>query len=220
MASFFELFPPLVPGLIVTVKIAAAGSLLALAAAFIAGLARLSRWSPVRFLAVAYIDLFRGTSALVQLFWFYFALPMLGIQLEAMTAGILVLGLNHGAYGAEIVRGAVRAVPIEQYEATAALNFSPGQAMLRIIFPQALLSMVPPFGNLFIELLKNTALVSMITLSDLTFQAQILRSATLESGKIFLMVLILYFIMAFSITLMVRRFERWLAVGQDYGGVH
>jgi polar amino acid transport system permease protein len=195
------------------------GSILAIFAALVSGLARVSKNKIIRFLASVYVDLFRGTSALVQLFWVFFALPMLGIKLEAMTAGILVLGLNHGAYGAEVVRGAIQAVPREQYEASTALNFTPLQTMFRVILPQSLLAMLPPFGNLLIELLKNTALVSMITLSDLTFQGQILRSATLRSGEVFSLILILYFLLALTITWTIRGIERKLAVGRDYGGI-
>jgi polar amino acid transport system permease protein len=188
-------------------------------AAFAAGLARLSRRAWVSLPALVYIDVFRGTSALVQLFWAYFALPLLGIKLSAMTVGILVLGLNIGAYGAEVVRGAVRAVPAEQSEAAVALNLTERQTMSRIILPQAVLLMLPPFGNLLIELLKSTALVSLITLGDLTFQGQVLRSATLRSGEIFTLVLLLYFVTALVITHGVRMLERRLAVGRDHGGV-
>jgi len=193
--------------------------MLAAVAAFAAGLARLSRHRWVRLPAIVYIDLFRGTSALVQLFWAYFALPLLGIRLDAMTVGIVVLGLNIGAYGAEVVRGAIQAVPTAQHEAAVALNFTERQIMWRITIPQALLAMLPPFGNLLIELLKSTALVSLITLSDLTFQGQLLRSATLRSAEIFTLVLVLYFLVALSITYALRWLERRLAAGRDYGGL-
>ena len=219
MVPPFDLLPSLLTGLSVTLQLAMGGSILAIFAALVSGLARVSKNKIIRFLASVYVDLFRGTSALVQLFWVFFALPMLGIKLEAMTAGILVLGLNHGAYGAEVVRGAIQAVPREQYEASTALNFTPLQTMFRVILPQSLLAMLPPFGNLLIELLKNTALVSMITLSDLTFQGQILRSATLRSGEVFSLILILYFLLALTITWTIRGMERKLAVGRDYGGI-
>lgn len=214
MSPTFDLLLPLLSGLWITLKITVAGSFLALASAFAAGLIRFSRSGILRAAAVAYIDFFRGTSALVQLFWVFFALPILGIRLDAMTAGILVLGLNHGAYGAEVVRGALQAVPREQHEAAAALNFTARQTLWRIILPQALPMMLPPFGNLLIELMKNTALVSLITLSDLTFQGQILRAATLRSGEIFSLVLILYFLLALAITFIIRRLEYRLAVGR------
>ncbi|NKE69256.1 ectoine/hydroxyectoine ABC transporter permease subunit EhuC [Candidatus Manganitrophus noduliformans] len=214
MLELFHFLPPLLSGLWVTIQLAFGGSILAVLAAFAVGLLRLSRKAGLRIAATAYTDFFRGTSALVQLFWVYFALPFWGVELDAMTAGIVVLGLNHGAYGAEVVRGAVQAVPRPQYEAAAALNFTERQTLWRIILPQALPAMLPPFGNLLIELLKSTALVSMITLGDLTFQGQILRAATLRSGEIFTLVLLLYFMLALSISFGVRRLERRLAVGR------
>ena len=209
-----DLLPDLLSGLVVTIQLTLGGSVLATLSAVAVGILRLSRLAWVRATTTAYTDLFRGTSALVQLFWVYFALPFWGIRLDAMTAGIVVLGLNHGAYGAEVVRGAMQAVPRAQYEASTALNFTERQTLYRIILPQALPAMLPPFGNLVIELLKNTALVSMITLSDLTFQAQILRTSTLRSGEILTMVLLLYFALASAIALGFRRAERQLAFGE------
>ena len=209
----FDLLPALLPGLLITIQITLGGALIAAFAALTAGLARLSKRSVVRIAAVIYIDLFRGTSALVQLFWVYFALPMLGIKLSAMTTGILVLGLNVGSYGAEVVRSTIQAVPKTQWEAAKALNFTPGYTLWRIVLPQALPAMLPPFGNLLIELLKGTALVSMITLTDLTFSAQTLRAETLRSGEIFGLLLLLYFILAMLITWLIRRLEK------QFGGV-
>ena len=101
---------------------------------------------------------------------------------------------------------------MEQYEAALALNFNERQTMWRIILPQALRAMLPPFGNLLIELLKSTALVSLITLSDLTFQGQLLRASTLRSAEIFVLILLIYFLVAQIISFCVRRLEVRLAV--------
>src|SRR3546814_7894014 len=101
------------------------------------------------FLSNRYIELFRVTSALVQLFWLFFVLPEFGIRLSEMTVAVLGLGLNVGAYGAEVVRGAIQAVPKGQWEAATALNMSYPLAMRRIILPQAVVAMLPPWGNLF-----------------------------------------------------------------------
>ncbi|QBQ54919.1 ectoine/hydroxyectoine ABC transporter permease subunit EhuC [Nitrosococcus wardiae] len=210
----FDLLPPLLSGLAVTAGLTVGGIIVAAVAAFTAGLAQLSRHWYLRVISIVYIDLFRGTSALVQLFWAYFALPMLGVELSAMATGIWVLGLNIGAYGAEVVRGAIQAVPQEQREAAVALNFTPRQTLWRIIIPQAVPAMLPPFGNLLIELLKSTALVSMITLSELTFQGQMLRASTLRSAEIFALVLVLYFLLAQIIAFIIRRLERKFAVGR------
>jgi len=146
------------------------------------------------------------------LFWFYFVLPLFGIRLPAMAVGIAVLALNAGAYGAEVVRGAVHAVASGQREAALALNMTPAQTMRRIVLPQAIPAMLPPAGNLLIELLKNTALVSLITIADMTFRGQVLRSETLRSTEIFGLMLALYFAVALVITAGMRLLERRVRV--------
>ena len=212
-----DLLPALAGGLGVTLELLAGGLVVAFVAALVAGLGRRSRLGPARWLATAYVELFRGTSALVQLFWVYFALPGLGVSLDALTAGILVLGLNTGAYGAEVVRGAIQAVPRGQWEAATALGFTRGQALRRVVLPQAALRMLPPAGNLAIELLKNTALASTIALTELTFRAQALRSETLRTVGIFSLTLALYFVLAQGIRFGMERLERRLSAGQEWG---
>jgi polar amino acid transport system permease protein len=204
----FDLLPFLLRGLGITVQLTLVSALLALAAAILAGITRTSRFWLLRFLAGTYIEVFRGTSVLVQLFWFYFALPLFGVSLSAFTAGVLALGLNVGAYGAEVVRGALASIPKGQTEAAIALNMTPFQRMVRVIFPQALLLMLPPFGNLLIELLKATALVALITLPDLTFQGRSLVQTTGRTQEIFLWLFVLYFALAYPLTLGVRWIER------------
>lgn len=209
-----ELILPLLAGLKITLILTAGGATLGVVAALTSGLARISLLPLIRWVAACYVEVFRGTSALVQLFWFYFVLPLLGVSLEAVTVGILVLGLNAGAYGAEVVRGAIVAVPKGQWEAAVSLNLSRLQTLRRIILPQALPAMLPPAGNLLIELLKNTALVSLITITDLTFSAQILRAETLKTTEIFSLVLLMYFGAAMALAWAMRVFERRVAVLQ------
>jgi polar amino acid transport system permease protein len=215
MPAPLDLLPALLSGLLVTLEVTAGGAAVALVMAFAGGLGRLSRVGPVRVLAGTYVEIVRGTSALVQLFWVFFVLPFVGISLEPMPAGILVLGLNIGAYGSEVVRGAIQAVPVEQREAAVALNVSPARALWGIVIPQALPVMVPPAGNLLIELLKSTALVSLITLGDLTFAAQSLRADTLRTPEIFGLVLLLYFAVALVLSRGMRRLETRLSVWRD-----
>lgn len=207
MEGIWALLPPLLDGLAVTLKITAGAALLAIPLALAAGLARLSPYRWVSWPALAYIEVFRGTSALVQLFWFYFVLPLFGIKLPAMLVGIVVLAANAGAYGAEVVRGAILAVPPGQGEAAVALNMTSAQSMRHIVLPQAFLAMLPPAGNLLIELLKNTALVSLVTITDLTFRGQMLRNETLRTTEIFLLMLSLYFMVALLITACIRLLE-------------
>jgi polar amino acid transport system permease protein len=202
------LFELLLRGLWVTVQLTVFSATLAVVIAFAAGLARISRYRIVRFLAGCYVEFFRGTSALVLMFWLFFALPLLGWQLAALWAGTLALGLCYGAYGSEVVRGAIRAVPQAQREAALALSFTPWQRMRLVIVPQALPEMVPPFCNLLIELLKATALVSILGIGDLTFGAQLVRLATGSSAEVYGIILVLYFAVAFVLTRAMRLLER------------
>lgn len=210
-SQFSQFGLPLLEGLRITLRLTILGAVLGVLCSLIAGLGKSSPIPPWRWFCCTYVEVFRGTSALVQLFWFYFALPFLGIKLNALTAGVLVLGLNMGAYGAEVVRGALVAVPKTQREAALALSFSPQQTLWRIVLPQAVLPMLPAFGNLLIELLKNSALASLITLSELTFTAQVLRADTLATIPLFTTVLVLYFLVAQVIAFGVRALERNLA---------
>ncbi len=197
---------PLLVGAGVTAWIAVASTLAGAVLAFAAGIARAAGPRPAAAIAAAYVELFRGTSLLVQLFWLYYALPLLGFSLPPVTTGILGLALNIGAYGAEVVRGALLSVPREQHEAARALNLGSAHTLWHVVLPQAVVEMMPPFGNLAVQNLKDTALVSMIAIADLTFRAQELRNLTLDSVPIYVLTLLLYFAMA----LVVTAFMRWL----------
>jgi polar amino acid transport system permease protein len=212
-AGFREFLPGLLLGAVVTIQITIGGCILAVIMALIAGLAKMYGPWPVRWLAIAYIEIFRGTSALVQLFWLFFVLPHFGVTLEPMTVAILTLGLNVGAYGAEVVRGAVSSVHRGQWEASVALNMTRATALRRIIVPQAIIKMIPPWGNLFIELLKATSLVSLITIGDLAFRAQQMNQTTFRTTEIFAIVLVIYLAIASVITVGMRALEERAASG-------
>jgi len=202
----------LLDGAIITAEQTVLAIIVSVCIAVVMGLMRLSDNTAIRGFATVYIEIFRGTSLLVQLFWIFFVLPLFGITLEKFTAGFLAVGMNLGAYGAEVVRGAIQAVPRGQYEAAIALNLSPGKRMRRIIFPQALVLMLPPWGNLLIELLKGTALVALISVADLMFEAKQINGSTFLSIQAFGSALIIYYIMArFMITPCMRWFERALS---------
>jgi polar amino acid transport system permease protein len=218
-AGFRAFLPELLRGAQVTVTVALGGAVLAITLAVVAGLAKLYGPRPLRWLAVAYIEVFRGTSALVQLFWLFFVLPHFGITLGPMTVGIVALGLNIGAYGAEVVRGAIQGMPRGQWEACTALNFSRIEALRHVILPQAFVAMIPPWGNLLIELLKATSLVSLITLSDLTFKAQQINQNTLRTFEVFSLVLMMYLALSVLITLGVRALEKRATRGLRRGRV-
>ena len=216
-----ELLPLMLQGAWVTVQITFFGSLLAIVAALIGALGRLSPIKPLRWLAIVYIEVFRGSSLLVQLFWLYFVLPMppFNASMSAFNVAVIGLGLNIGSYGAEVLRGAIRSVHEGQSEACQALNMTAGQRLRRVILPQALLAAIPPGTNLLIELLKNTSLVSLITLSDLAFRARQLDQATLMTLEIFGLALVMYFVLAQIINFSMRTLERRLARGRMRGGM-
>lgn len=203
----FDLLPTLIRGLAITIQLLVGGALLALVVAMIAGIARTSRSRFVRAASGIYVEVFRGTSVLVQMFWIFFVLPFFGITLSPLQAGVLALGLNVGAYGAEVVRGAIQSIGRGQIEASIALNMSSALMLRRVIIPQAAIRMLPPFGNLLIELLKATSLASLITLSDITFQASTLRQTVGRIPEIFGLLLLLYFLLAYPLTLGIRWIE-------------
>lgn len=213
--TYIQLIPPLLKGAWITLEISFFSVILAFVLSFLFGLARLSNWKVIRGLASLYIEVIRGTSLLIQLFWIYFALPLLGLELSAMAAGIIAIGMNSGAYGAEIVRSTILAIPKGQMEAAIALNMTPVQRMRLVILPQAFLRMIPPFGNLIVELIKGTALVSLITLSDLTFQGMLLRTTTMQTTQIFTLLLLMYFIIIYPCTWGMRWLEQKWSVGRS-----
>jgi polar amino acid transport system permease protein len=207
---------PLLKGAQVTVMISLASIALGAILAFAAGIARTSSNRFLSSLAFVYIVLFRGTPLLVQLFWFYYALPLVGISFDPITAGIMTLSLLTGAFGAEVVRGALLAVPTAQLEAARALNFSKTYTLWHISMPQAVIEMMPPFGNLAIQNLKDTALVSLISIADLTFQAQSLRNITLNSARVYTLTLVGYFVIALFLMFAVRFIEMKLRRGPAF----
>ncbi len=214
--TFFEFvgqfWPRLLSGTGITVAQFVLAAALGVVISLAAGLMKLSENRIVNGVAVTYIEIFRGTSLLVQLYWIFFVLPLFGITLEKFTAGFVAIALNTGAYGAELVRGGILAVPKGQWEAALAINMSPAKRMWRIILPQALINMLPPWGNLMIEVLKGTALVSLISVTDLMFQAKQINGTTFLSAQVFGAALIIYYILArFLVTPFMRWLERFMA---------
>ena len=216
MDSFFSTLSfgqLLVEGLKTTVSLTICGAMLALVIAFVFAFVKLSRWAALRLLGHVYVEFFRGTSVIVQLFWIYFVLPLFGVPISPFMAGVIALGMMGGAYGAETVRGAIIAVPKEQHEACLALNLTKWQSFRHVILPQALVIMLPTFGNNIIELLKGTAVVSLISISDLTFQAQIIRAQTGETAGPFITILSIYYALSLLFGQGMKRLERHFSKG-------
>jgi polar amino acid transport system permease protein len=197
----------LLSGLWVTVYVTLLAAAGAFVIAFVLGLMARTEALLPRTVARVVIEFFRGTSLLVQLFWLYFVLPLMGYQLDPLFCAVLAFSLNFGAYGAEVVRGAINAVPRPQWEGAVALNLSPSQRMRRVILPQALPLMLPPFNNLLIQLLKSTPLVFLITVQDLTYVGDVYRENLGNEAFIFPVLLVLYFVLSYVFTLVMHVLE-------------
>lgn len=218
MSAVIEYAPLLWQGLWTTVVVTVFSGIVCVVVAFVAGLARTSAHWFLRWPAGVFIEVFRGTSLLVQMFWFFFALPFFGIQLFPMTAAVLALGLNEGAYAAEVVRGAIASRPKGQTEACVALGMGPGLRLRRVIVPQAIPAMLPPLGNVMVDLLKNTSLVSLVTVADLTFRAQMIRNTTGQTTAVFLTILVMYFVLSSVLTFLTGTLERRFALDRRTKG--
>lgn len=205
--AFLEAWPRFQEGIVTTIYLTLGGAALGFAMALVLGVAAGSRLMVIRGVSRTIVEFFRGTSLLVQLFWLFFVLPLLGYELDPLFCGILALGLNYGAYAAEVVRGSLAAVPTPQKEAAVALNFSPWHRMSKVIFPQAWVQMIPPLNNLLVQLLKGSALASFILLQDLTFHIGELRRVTGDTVFAFGVGLILYFVIAYVLTLFMNLLE-------------
>ena len=205
--AFLDAWPRFQEGIVTTIYLTLGGAALGFAMALVLGVAAGSRLMVIRGVSRTIVEFFRGTSLLVQLFWLFFVLPLLGYELDPLFCGILALGLNYGAYAAEVVRGSLAAVPAPQKEAAVALNFSPWQRMYRVVFPQAWVQMIPPLNNLLVQLLKGSALASFILLQDLTFHIGELRRVTGDTVFAFGVGLILYFVIAYVLTLFMNLLE-------------
>lgn len=214
MEQILEYSPILIKGTITTIELTVASAILALIISFVIGLSRFSRFWIVRAAAIVYLEFFRGTSAIVQMFFMFYVLPLLGVNFSPLAAGIIACGCNLGSYGSEVVRGAVQSVDRGQHEAALALNYTTYQRFRYVLIPQAVPVMIPTFGNLLIELLKLTAVASLITISDLTFMAQIIRVQTALTLEPFLVILVIYFIISSVLVQFTKLAERRFSKGR------
>lgn len=175
---------PLMEGAWVTIQLTLYSTVVGAIAAFALGIGRLSHSVALRSLSITIIEVFRGTSLLVQLFWLYFALPILGQsmgldwRLDPVVAGTLALGLNIGAYGAEVVRGAIQAVPHSQLEAAKALDFTERQTLWRISLPQAIPRIIPAMGNYLVSIMKDVPVLSVVSVLEVLNVAKIIGDRT------------------------------------------
>lgn len=188
-----ESLPQLLKGVELTLGLAVAGIVFGFALGVIAGLAKTARGLIPRKVAGAYVELVRGTPLMVQVMFLYFGLPLAtGLRLSPITAGVIAIAVNSGAYIAEIVRGAVQSTNIGQIEAGRAIGLTRVQTMLHVVWPQAFRRMIPPLGNQFIISLKDTSLLVVIGVGELTRQGQEIIAVNFRAFEVWLTVAILY----------------------------
>jgi polar amino acid transport system permease protein len=206
--TLLNFLPQLWEGVQTTIILTVLGSIGAIVIALVLGLTMASTHAWLRVPARIIVEFFRGTSLLVQLFWLFYVFPLLGVDLDPMVCGIGALALNYGAYSAEVVRSSIITVDKGQWEGAIALSLSPTRRMVRVIFPQAWALMIPSLATLLIQLLKGSAVVSFITLQDLTEKIDQLRQSTNDTYFSFTIGLIIYFVIAWLLQEFMNFLER------------
>jgi His/Glu/Gln/Arg/opine family amino acid ABC transporter permease subunit len=204
--------PLLARGAVVTIEIAFAAGILAIILGFALGLALLSGNRPLQMAIGSFVDFVRGTPLLIQIFLIFFALPVVGVRFDEITAGIIALALNTGGYIAETVRGAVGAVERGQTEAAQSIGMVRGQILLWILLPQALRPIVPPLTNELITMTKNTSLLSVISVYELTRAGQAIVSVYFVPFEIYMLLALYYYLLIKSLSALSRWFERRMPV--------
>jgi len=182
----------LMQGLVVTLQVATLSFVFAFALGLVGALARRSHFWPLRFVATVYVEVIRNTPVLLQIFVIFFGLPSVGIRFDAVTAGIIALSVNSGAYLTEIIRAGIQSISRGQIEAAIALGLTPAQIFGRVVFPQALRNIYPPVVNQFIMVLLGSSLLSAIAVPDLTGNALVVNSRTYRTVEVFTFVTLVY----------------------------
>jgi len=207
--------PLFVKGVGITLAYTVGTILIGLLLGLLIGLGRLSRYWFVQAPLVGLIEIFRCTPLLVQIIWFYYALPViLNVQIPAVVAATAVLSLYTAAFYAEIFRAGIVSIEAGQWDAAKALGLSRWQVMRRIVLPQAVRRMVPPFMNQSITQLKNTSLVSTIAVPDLLYQGSLITADTYRPLEVYTVVALIYFALLFPATVLAQSYERRMAAGK------
>lgn len=205
--DLIEFIPPLLEGAFITIQLTIIALFIGLVIGLILALFRLSDSIILKALSTFYISAFRGTPLLVQLMIIYFALPQIGLKFTAFQSALIGLSLNEGSYMAEIFRGGIQSVPKGQTEGAKSIGMNNAKAFQRIILPQAIKISLPPMGNSAIILLKNTSLAAVITVGELMHRGELLADVTFRTLEIYIMVAVIYWILHYPLTLLVRYLE-------------
>ncbi len=213
----FSIIPRVMPALLTGAKLTLELALLSVSIGLVigslAGIARVSNGIIIKGIAAVYVDFIRGTPLLVQLFLVYFGLPsLIGRPVPPFAAAITAMSINSGAYIAEIVRAGIQSIDRGQTEAARSLGLTAGQSMRYVIFPQAVRRIIPPLGNEFIAMLKDSSLVSVIALEELLRKGQVVITRTFRPFEVYTIVAIIYLVMTLAISRLVSWSERKLRV--------
>ncbi|KFF58198.1 hypothetical protein JF66_20360 [Cryobacterium sp. MLB-32] len=206
--NVLKVFPQLLGAVPVVIVLALGAMALALVLGLIVALARLSNFRVIRGIAIFFVEIIRGTPLLVQLVYIFFVLPVIGIQIDPIPAGILGLGLNYAAYLSEVFRSSILSVEHGQTEAAWSLGYTPTKTLWRIVIPQSFVVSLAPIGNYFIAMVKDTALTSVIAVTEILKTANILNSQTFQTTAIYTAAAILYLIISFPLSRIVDSLER------------
>jgi len=218
-AAFLEqaiaFLPILLKGAVVTVQVTVLSFLLSSVIGLVLALLRLSPVRAVAAFGASVVNVIRGLPIIVQLFYIYFVLPDIGIQLSAFQAGVIGLGIAYSAYQAENFRAGIEAVDSGQHEAAQALGMRGALIMRRVILPQAFRIALPPYGNTLVMMLKDSSLVSTITVAEMTRAGQLIASSTFQNMTVYTLVALLYLLMSMPLVYGLRRLERRMSAGRS-----
>nr|WP_024964895.1 cystine ABC transporter permease [Pantoea sp. IMH] len=199
--------PFLLKGALFTLELSIGGMFFGLLLGFLLAMMRLSPFWPFAWLSRIYVSIFRGTPLIAQLFMIYYGLPQFGIELDPIPSAMIGLSLNTAAYTSESLRGAISAIERGQWEAAASIGMTRWQTLRRVVLPQAARTALPPLGNSFISLVKDTSLAATIQVPELFRQAQLITSRTLEVFTMYLAASLIYWVMATLLSMLQSRLE-------------
>ena len=207
-----DFLPILLKGAVVTVEITGCSFILSTLLGLVLALMRVSSNAALSHLAALVINVIRGLPIIVQLFYIYFVLPDLGVQLSAFQAGFIGLGIAYSAYQAENFRAGIQAIDHGQIEAAQSIGMKGGLIMRRVVLPQAFRIALPPYGNTLVMMLKDSSLASTITVAEMTRAGQLIASSTFQNMTVFTLVALLYLALSLPLVYALRQLERRLTL--------
>lgn len=209
-----EILPTLLRGAVITVEATFGGMALALVGGLVLAIGRMSKLPLIPALCLGYIQFMRNTPLLVQLYFVFYVLPLVGLTFDALATGIVGLGLNYSAYVAEVYRAGIEGVPAGQWEASTALDLSPRHTWTRIILPQAVPPMIPILGNYLIGMFKDTPLLATITIPEMFGAAEQVAGVTYRYNEPYTLVGLIFLAMSYPASLATRYFEAKTSAGR------